>query len=271
MFSTQGKERTELDVYMRETMERKNFQLHYQPEYFPSGEILALEALLRLPGKETGFVAPDRFIPIAEETGMIEPLGLWVIAEASRQIKEWRDRYGETMRIAVNVSPLQLRSKNFAADALSVMEACSVDPRCVEFEITERAVLEFDEVSEPMRELAQAGITFAVDDFGTGYSSLQHLHRLPISVLKIDRSFVQRMDAPRGTEAIVEAIVSMAHSLGMKVVAEGVETQSQRAAALRMGCDAIQGFLHSPPVTADKVPGLMGWTNRDRGPGIRDQ
>jgi EAL domain-containing protein (putative c-di-GMP-specific phosphodiesterase class I) len=126
-------------------------------------------------------------------------------------------------------------------------------------------------VAKPMRELAKAGITFAVDDFGTGYSSLQHLHRLPISILKIDRSFVQRMDAPRGTEAIVEAIVSMAHSLGMHVVAEGVETEAQRKNAIRMGCDVIQGFLHSRPVGADAIPALMGWKTRERAIGIREQ
>ncbi len=134
-----------------------------------------------------------------------------------------------------------------------------MNPGSIEFEITERAVLDFDAVSGPMRELAEVGITFAVDDFGTGYSSLQHLHRLPISVLKIDRWFVQRMDAPKGSEAIVYAMVSMAHSLGMHVVAEGVETEVQRDAALGMGCDAMQGFLYSRPVPAAQVPKLMGW------------
>jgi diguanylate cyclase (GGDEF)-like protein/PAS domain S-box-containing protein len=271
LFSKQGAERTELDVYMREMMKQNRFLLHYQPEYSPDGEVRALEALLRLPGKDGGFLSPDRFIPIAEETGLIEPLGLWVIKEAARQSREWRDRYGASPRIAVNVSPLQLRSRNFAAEALAVLQACAVDPWTIEFEITERAVLEFDEVAKPMRELAKAGITFAVDDFGTGYSSLQHLHRLPISILKIDRSFVQRMDAPRGTEAIVEAIVSMAHSLGMHVVAEGVETEAQRKNAIRMGCDVIQGFLHSRPVGADAIPALMGWKTRERAIGIREQ
>jgi diguanylate cyclase (GGDEF)-like protein/PAS domain S-box-containing protein len=259
MFSTEGRERTELDLHMREMMKQRSFQLHYQPECSPDGSIRTLEALLRLPGKNAGFVSPDRFIPIAEETGLIEPLGLWVIEEASRQMKTWKDTFGLGTRIAVNVSPLQLRSKGFATNALEVMHRCGVDPSSIEFEITERAVLDFDEVSKPMRELAKAGITFAVDDFGTGYSSLQHLHRLPISVLKIDRWFVQRMHAPRGSEAIIEAMVSMAHSLGMRVVAEGVETEMQRAAALRMSCDALQGFLYSMPVAAEHVPRLMGW------------
>ncbi len=259
MFSLEGTERTELDAHMRETLRQKNFQLHYQPQYGPDGKIRALEALLRLPGKEFGFVPPDRFIPIAETTGMIEPLGLWVIEEASRQMKAWQEQFGRTARIAVNVSPLQLHSPDFASDAIAIMRNSRVDPQCLEFEITERAVLNFDDVVEPMRVLAKAGITFAVDDFGTGYSSLQHLHRLPISVLKIDRSFVQRIDEPRGTEAIVQAIVSMAHSLGMSVVAEGVETERQLEVAIAMGCDAIQGFLHSSPVKAEEVPALMGW------------
>jgi diguanylate cyclase (GGDEF)-like protein/PAS domain S-box-containing protein len=259
MFSTEGRERTELDLYMREAMKQNIFQLHYQPECGPDGKVRALEALLRLPGKRTGFVSPDRFIPIAEETGLIGPLGFWVMEEAARQLKEWKDTFGAGTRIAVNVSPLQLRSKDFASHVLEMIRRCEVDPSLLEFEITERAVLDFDEVSRPMRELADVGITFAVDDFGTGYSSLQHLHRLPISVLKIDRWFVQRMDAPRGSEAIVHAMVSMAHSLGMHVVAEGVETEIQRDAALKMGCDAIQGFLYSRPVPAGQVPKLMGW------------
>jgi diguanylate cyclase (GGDEF)-like protein len=259
MFSAEGRERTELDLHMREAMKQKSFLLHYQPECAPDGSIRALEALLRLPGKSTGFISPDRFIPIAEETGLIGPLGFWVIEEASRQMKEWKERYSTVTRMAVNVSPLQLRSKDFAANVMEVIQRCEVDPACIEFEITERAVLDFDEVSQSMRQLANAGITFAVDDFGTGYSSLQHLHRLPISVLKIDRWFVQRMDAPRGSEAIVHAMVSMAHSLGMHVVAEGVETEIQRDAALNMGCDAIQGFLYSRPVSAAQVPKLMGW------------
>ncbi len=259
MFSLEGTERTELDVYMRETLRQKNFQLHYQPQYAPDGTIRAFEALLRLPGKDSGFVPPDRFIPIAEATGMIEPLGLWVIEEASRQMNAWQKQFGKTSRIAVNVSPLQLNSANFATDAIAIMKASEIDPDWIEFEITERAVLNFEDVVEPMRDLAAVGITFAVDDFGTGYSSLQHLHRLPISVLKIDRSFIQRIDEPRGTEAIVQAIVSMAHSLGMSVVAEGIETESQREMAVQMGCDAIQGFLHSTPVLAEEVPALMGW------------
>jgi diguanylate cyclase (GGDEF)-like protein len=261
MFSLDVRERTELDTYMRETMKRGGFRLYYQPQYSPSGEIRTLEALLRLPGKDADFISPDLFIPVAEDSGMIEQLGMWVIEQAARQVKAWHREYGRLAHVAVNVSPLQLRGPEFAERALSTIRSHGVVPASIEFEITERAVLNFDEVCEPMRKLSDAGIVFAVDDFGTGYSSLQHLHRLPISVLKIDRSFVQRVGVPEGAEAIIEAIVSMAHSLGMRVVAEGVETQAQRFAATEMGCDSIQGFLHTPAVDASKIPGLMGWTN----------
>ena len=261
MFSLEVRERTELDAYMRETLQRGGFTLYYQPQYSQDGQIRTLEALLRLPGKETGFISPDLFIPIAEDTGMIEQLGMWVIEQASRQVKAWHREYGRVAHVAVNVSPLQLRGHNFAEKALSMIRSHGVVPASIEFEITERAVLNFDEVSEPMRKLSEAGIVFAVDDFGTGYSSLQHLHRLPISVLKIDRSFVQQMGVPQGAEAIIEAIISMAHSLGMMVVAEGVETLAQESAATGMGCDAIQGFLHTAAVEPAKIPSLMGWTN----------
>jgi len=261
MFSLAVRARTELDAYMRETLKRGGFSLHYQPQYSPGGEIRTLEALLRLPGKETGFISPDLFIPIAEDSGMIEQLGMWVIEQASRQVRAWHREYGRLAHVAVNVSPLQLRCPDFAERVLSTIRSNGVVPASMEFEITERAVLNFDEVAEPMRKLSEAGIVFAVDDFGTGYSSLQHLHRLPISVIKIDRSFVQRMGAAQGAGAIIEAIVAMAHSLGMTVVAEGVETQAQRFAATEMGCDSIQGFLHTAAVEASKIPGLMGWTN----------
>jgi diguanylate cyclase (GGDEF)-like protein/PAS domain S-box-containing protein len=261
MFSLEVRKRAELDAYMRETMQRGGFRLHYQPQYSPNGEISTLEALLRLPGKETGFISPDLFIPIAEDSGMIEQLGMWVIEQASRQVRAWHREYGRLAHVAVNVSPLQLRGHGFAERALSAIRSHGVVPASIEFEITERAVLNFDEVAEPMRKLSEAGIVFAVDDFGTGYSSLQHLHQLPISVIKIDRSFVQRMGAAQGAGAIIEAIVSMAHSLGIKVVAEGVETQAQRFAATEMGCDSIQGFLHTAAVDASRIPALMGWLN----------
>jgi diguanylate cyclase (GGDEF)-like protein len=259
MFSLESKERTELAAYMQEALRTCSFRLDYQPEYLPEGTVCKFEALLRLPGKHEGFIPPDLFIPIAEETGMIEELGMWVIEEAACQLRTWKACFGSAVPIAVNVSPLQLKKAGFAKAALDKIRACGADPACIEFEITERAVLNFTEALEPMQELARAGIVFAVDDFGTGYSSLQHLHRLPISVLKIDRYFINRLGVQRDADAIVEAIVSMAHALGMKVVAEGVETQEQRGIAISLGCDTIQGFLHSAAIDAQHIPLMMGW------------
>jgi diguanylate cyclase (GGDEF)-like protein/PAS domain S-box-containing protein len=259
MFSLESKERTELAAYIQEALKAGSFRLHYQPQYSPTGAVCKFEALLRLPGKNGGFVSPDLFIPVAEETGMIEELGMWVIEEASCQLRTWKSCFDSTVPIAVNVSPLQLKSAGFAQAALDKIRGCGADPGCIEFEITERAVLNFTEALEPMQQLAKAGIVFAVDDFGTGYSSLQHLHRLPISVLKIDRYFINRLGVQRDADAIVEAIVSMAHALGMTVVAEGVETQQQREIATSMGCDTIQGFLYSAAIEAQFVPLLMGW------------
>jgi diguanylate cyclase (GGDEF)-like protein len=259
MFSLRSKERTELAAYMQGALKAGGFRLHYQPQYTPAGVLCKFEALLRLPGKEKTFIPPDLFIPVAEETGLIEELGMWVIQEASCQLRTWKTQFGRSIPIAVNVSPLQLKSAGFAEAALSMIRGCGADPASIEFEITERAVLNFTEAQEPMQELARNGIVFAVDDFGTGYSSLQHLHRLPISVLKIDRYFINRLGAQRDANAIVEAIISMAHALNMSVVAEGVETQEQRDIATSMGCDAIQGFLHSAAIESPHIPPLMGW------------
>lgn len=259
MFSLKSKERTELSAYMQEALKVGSFRLHYQPQYTPAGTVCKFEALLRLPGRDGGSVPPDLFVPIAEETGLIEELGMWVIEEASCQLRKWKACFGSTVPIAVNVSPLQLKKAGFAQAALNKIRECGADPGCLEFEITERAVLNFAEAQEPMQQLTKAGIVFAVDDFGTGYSSLQHLHRLPISVLKIDRYFINRLGVQPDADAIVEAIVSMAHALGMSVVAEGVETQEQREIATSMGCDTIQGFLYSAAVEAQYVPLLMGW------------
>jgi diguanylate cyclase (GGDEF)-like protein len=266
MFSLETRERADLAAHMREALRLGSFQLHYQPQYSPGCGLCKFEALLRLPDKCGGFISPDLFIPIAEETGMIEQLGMWVIQQASFQARQWLEQFGSHVPIAVNVSPLQLRGPNFAATALATIRKFGIDPTIIEFEITERAVLNFEEVVGPMLLLTQAGIVFALDDFGAGYSSLQHLHRLPISVLKIDRSFIQRMGIPHGTEAIVEAIVSMAHNMGMKVIAEGVETWEQQNAAVRMGCDAIQGFLHATAVRPGDVPALAGWVMQKKIP-----
>ena len=255
--STVATESAAIEAHMHEMLEAGGFQIMYQPQFTGDGTIRSLEALLRLPHPQLGQISPDTFIPIAEECGMIEQLGLWVVKEVCKQMKTWEEMLGHGTRVAVNVSPLQLRKKDFPEKVLQVVRESGITPSCLELEITERVMMNFDEVVAHMRQLAAAGITFAVDDFGMGYSSLQHLHRLPIATVKIDRSFVQRICHPGGAYPIVEAIISVGHSLGMQVIAEGVEDEGQRAAVFALGCDAVQGMLLSAPVPARQIATML--------------
>jgi len=171
----------------------------------------------------------------------------------------WNVPGREPLRIAVNVSPLQLMRLDFAAEVREILAQSGVNPEWLEMEITERVVLNFDVIAQRMKEISAMGIRFAVDDFGTGYSSLQHLHRLPISTVKIDRSFVQRLcEANSSSYPIVEAIIAMGHSLNMQVIAEGVEDKDQMKALQRLGCDAMQGFFLSRPMVETEIEALLG-------------
>ena len=255
--STVATESAAIEAHMREMLEADGFQIMYQPQFTGDAAIRSLEALLRLPHPQLGNISPDTFIPIAEECGMIDELGLWVIRQVCRQMKTWSEMLGHGTRVAVNVSPLQLRKKDFPEKVLHAVRESGITASCLELEITERVMMNFDEVAANMRLLAAAGITFAVDDFGMGYSSLQHLHRLPIATVKIDRSFVQRICEPGGVYPIVEAIISVGHSLGMQVIAEGVEDEGQRAAVIGLGCDAVQGMLLSAPVPARQIAAML--------------
>jgi diguanylate cyclase (GGDEF)-like protein/PAS domain S-box-containing protein len=257
--STAAADSVALAEYMRSMLEERKFCLHYQLQYDLYGKIRGMEALLRLPDQHHGYVSPERFITLAEENGLIHPLGRWVIEETCRQLMQWNVPGREPLRIAVNVSPLQLMRLDFAAEVREILTQSGVNPEWLEMEITERVVLNFDIIAERMKEISAMGIRFAVDDFGTGYSSLQHLHRLPISTVKIDRSFVQRLCEPNsGSYPIVEAIISMGHSLNMQVIAEGVEDKEQMKALQRLGCDAMQGFFLSRPMVETEIEALLG-------------
>ena len=247
-----------LNEHVRKMLQEGGLHLHYQVQFQRDGSIRGVEALLRLPHPTQGYISPDRFITRAEENGLIHSLGAWVLEEVCRQMSAWNPPGGPVVRITINVSPLQLAEPNFVSEVETMTAKWGVDPSWLEMEITERVVLNFDEVVERMRKLNSIGVRFAVDDFGVGYSSMQHLHRLPISSVKIDRSFVQRLCEPGGSYAMVEAIVSMGHSLNMQVVAEGVETTEQKTALDRLGCDAMQGFLLGGPMPAQAVEDLLG-------------
>lgn len=246
-----------LDKHLREILEKERLLLHYQLQYSPNDRLRGMEAFLRLPDTVQGDVSPDRMIARAEDNGMIYPVGRCVVEEVCRQQDEWRKSTGSVLRVAVNVSPSQLMRKEFASEVAESLSKWKIDPAYLEMEITERAILNFDEIRREMQELAAMGIRFAVDDFGTGYSSLQHLHRLPISTVKIDRSFVQRLCDSSSSYPIVKAIIAVGHSMKMEVIAEGVELEEQRLILDRLGCDGMQGYLFAKPVPPEEVTKLM--------------
>jgi EAL domain-containing protein (putative c-di-GMP-specific phosphodiesterase class I) len=261
--STAAADTMALEAYMRTMLREEEFLLYYQMQYDLYGKIRGMEALLRLPDPNLGYVSPDRFITLAEENGLIHPLGRWVLEESCRKLLQWNAPGRDPVRVAVNVSPLQLMRSDFVEEVRDVLTQSGVNPAWLEMEITERVVLNFDVIAVRMREISALGIRFAVDDFGTGYSSLQHLNRLPISTVKIDRSFVQRLCEGGGSSIpIVEAIIAMGHSLNMEVVAEGVEDKNQMKALQRLKCDAIQGFFLARPLPEQEIEAIL--SRRDK-------
>ena len=255
--TTAAAESLGVDTHMRAMLLERGFQLQYQLQYKLNGEIRGVEALLRLPHPLLGTISPNRFIAIAEENGLIHSLGKWVLEEACRQLMLWNVQRELPVCIAINISPLQLMRPDFLAEVQQVISESGIDPKWLEMEITERVVLNVDEIAKRMTELAEMGIRFAVDDFGTGYSSLQHLHRLPISTLKIDGSFVQQLCESSRSYSLVKSIIAMGHSLHMEVIAEGVEHQDQMQVLRELDCDCIQGFLLSRPAPPETIEGLL--------------
>lgn len=248
----------ELETYMRAQLEEGGFHLAYQPFYSFDGSVLGLEALLRLDHPIRGAVSPAEFIPIAEETGLIVPLGQWVLEEVCRQLNAWREQGMHPVPISVNVSGMQLMRIDFPARVMETLKRYGIDPQWIHLEVTETVAMgNLAEVAERMTSLTSRRISFSIDDFGTGHSSLGRLHQLPISVLKIDQSFIAQLGAQNGTYSIVQAIISMAHALGHRLVAEGVETEDQLASLRDLECDLLQGFLLSRPVAPERVPDLV--------------
>ena len=251
-------EASELEKHLRRALKDGGLELHYQPIYTRDGQLCGLEALVRLHHPVLGMVYPDRFIPIAEESGLIVTLGNWVLDECCRQSREWLDRGFHPVRIALNVSPLQLTRFDFSSYVIERLRHYKLPPSALEMEVTESTVMRnLGQVRRQIDTLARMGVHFSVDDFGTGYSSLAHLHQLPVQTLKIDRSFVERINDPNGTYAIVQAIVFLAHSLGLVVVAEGVEREDQLNLLWQLDCDRVQGYLLARPMPAAAITRLM--------------
>ncbi|TGU74729.1 EAL domain-containing protein [Geomonas terrae] len=257
-------ERVTLLTDLRQAVSQGEFVLHYQPKVdVLTGKVTSVEALVRWMHPRLGLLGPDRFIRLAEESGLIAELTEWVMATACRQAKSWQEDGHPPVRVAVNLSPFHFQRQDVKEAILAVLGATELDPALFEIEITEGALMQNDEYTcRVLGELREMGITVSVDDFGTGYSSLSYLHRFPINTLKIDRTFILNMMKSTEDQAIVTAIIAMAKSLNMQIVAEGVETVEQLEALKDQGCHEIQGFLISRPVNAEKVARFF--TDEDR-------
>ncbi|MGY4742079.1 putative bifunctional diguanylate cyclase/phosphodiesterase [Streptomyces sp. ATMOS53] len=241
-------------------LERGEFFIEYQPlVHLGDGSVRGAEALVRWLHPQHGVLGPDRFIPLAEHTGLIVPLGRWVLQESVRQAGEWRERNGDTepVRINVNLSPCQLTHPGLVQDTVDILERAGVEPEALCLEVTESALIGADDdLLKPLRQLAEMGVDIALDDFGTGYSNLANLRRLPVNVLKLDRSFTQGMQqfpADPVDLKIVEGIVSLAHSLNLAVTVEGVETGAQAEQLRILGCDTAQGWYYARPGPPDRL------------------
>ncbi|MHB1117708.1 putative bifunctional diguanylate cyclase/phosphodiesterase [Sideroxydans sp.] len=254
-------QRLQLETGLRRALEREEFVLHYQPQVdLENGKIIGMEALLRWQSAERGLISPGEFIPLLEETGLIVPVGDWVLRTACQQARAWQAAGLSGFHVAVNLSTLQFRQPDFAGVVTAILEEYGIDPaqRMIELELTESLLMHnVAGAIDTLNKLHATGIEFSIDDFGTGYSSLSYLKRFPISSLKIDQSFVRDLSSDRSDAAIVTAIIALGHSLGMNVIAEGVETTTQLARLREMGCDEIQGYLFSRPVSAAEMTRLL--------------
>lgn len=256
--SEEVRETLEIENTLRKALDSGGFHLQFQPQVRRDGSIAAVEALLRFTHPKLGLLPPSRFIPIAEESGLIIQIGDWVLQEVCRQGTEWRRKLGVDMRIAVNVSPLQFSRADFASNVESILTKSGFDPGLVELELTETLVMrDVQESSRQLSQLKRLGVHIAVDDFGTGYSSLSYLHQLPIDTLKIDKSFIDKVTEPAGTRPIVEAVVSLSKSLALTTIAEGVESREQFEVLKDLGCDVIQGYYFYKPLAIDAVEALV--------------
>ena len=259
VLSSDAHEFLTLNSAMRAGLEAEQFSLHYQPRVeLGSGRILSVEALIRWQHPELGFVSPGRFIPVAEESGLIERIGHWVLREGCRQQKAWLDAGIAPERMAINLSARQLAVPGFVDILAKVLADSGLPPERLELEITEGALLNDPQaVAEKLRIVRDMGITVALDDFGTGFSSLSYLKRLPLDSLKIDQSFVRGIPTDGHDVAITRSIIAMAGNLNLKTVVEGVETEAQLAFARAEGCGEFQGYLFSKPLPAERVEHLL--------------
>jgi len=246
--------RVALERELRNALENHQFRLYYQIQVDSSHRALGAEALIRWPHPERGLVSPDQFIPLAEETGLILPIGQWVLEAACTQLKEWeQDSLTRDLVLSVNVSAKQFHQVDFAAQVQSIVQRHAINPELLKLELTESMMQKnIEGMIATMNALKKIGIHFSLDDFGTGYSSLQYLKRLPLDQLKIDRSFVRDLATDSSDRTIVSTIIAMAKSLNLEVIAEGVETVQQRQLLLNKGCTHYQGYMFGKPIPIEQ-------------------
>lgn len=244
---------------LRRALDRGEFFVQYQPQAeLKTGRIVGMEALLRWENSRLGLVPPTEFIPVAEESGLILPIGRWVMAVACMQNNIWRQSGFDPIRVSVNISAHQFRQKNLLETIRKALRNSALDPSLLELEITESTIMQnASSTIRVLKEMKEMGLRLAIDDFGTGYSSLSYLKRFPLDVLKIDRSFIKDITTDPDDAAITKAIIRMAHSLNLEVIAEGVETEEQLNILREDNCDIIQGFLFSHPLSPDMLKGLL--------------
>jgi EAL domain-containing protein (putative c-di-GMP-specific phosphodiesterase class I) len=252
-------ERLSLETDLRSALDRGELSLHYQPiADGKSGHIIGMEALLRWNHPVRGMISPALFIPLAEETGFIIPIGEWVLRTACEQCRAWQELGFPSLHVAVNLSSRQFHQRDLPASIYHILQETGLNPLDLDLEITEGLVMHQAESSiNTLRELKAMDMRISIDDFGTGYSSLSYLKRFPIDVLKIDQSFVRDIPGDADDAAIASTIITMAHSLGLKVVAEGVETKEQLNFIREHGCDAMQGYFLSKPLPADQFESFL--------------
>jgi len=252
-------DRLQMENSLRRALERREFILHYQQKVdVRTGAVAGSEALLRWMHPEWGLVRPARFIPLAEETGLIVPIGDWVLHEACRQNKAWQDAGLPHIGVSVNVSARQFREKNLIARVISALTDSGLEARYLELELTESLIMQdVEQAVETMKELQNLGIHLSIDDFGTGYSSLSALKTFPVARLKIDKSFISDLDTNENDRAVAGAVISLGQKLNLRVIAEGVETDDQVAFLRDNNCDEMQGYHFSKPIAAQAIEELL--------------
>jgi len=251
--------RMDLEGALRTAIDKHEFLVHYQPKVeLDQGRVVGVEALVRWQRPGQGLVSPGEFIPLAEDTGQIVPIGEWVLEQACRQTKSWHDQGRRGLAVSVNLSPRQFRQKDLVPMVADTLERTGLDPACLELEVTESMVMDsVDQAIVTLEQLNRLGVHLSMDDFGKGYSNLYYLKRFPMNTLKIDRSFVQDVAVDNDDASIVDTIINMSRSLRLKVIAEGVETREQLSFLRERRCDQIQGFLFSRPLPTGELADLL--------------